>query len=72
MDLGIAILEPFLTLNIDVLERLEGSVCSEVVPEILDSVLYLAFCLSTIGITEPHNDTIVLGEAHELSVEPGL
>ncbi len=68
MDLGIDLLKPFLALYIDVLQRLEGSARLEVISQIFDGVLYLALGLITIGITEPDDDAIVLGEAHELAV----
>ena len=68
--MGIGPLKSFLTLYIDVWDGLKGSAWPEVVPEIFDGILDLSLSLCTVGITESYNYTIILGEAHELSVEP--
>ena len=72
MYLGIDLIEPFLASSIDIWERLEGSAGPEVVSQILDGVLYLAFCLSVIWIAEPDCYPIIFGEDHEFTIEPGL
>ena len=72
MDLGIDLQKPFIALCIHIREGIKGSAWPEVVSQVFDGILYFALSLCTIGITESYNYTIILREAHELSVEPGF